>query len=94
MKLFVMLVFSVLFFACDGNRESALPAVQSTENTDTVGSLKLRNQERREIFLAEAEKRQLDIWINEDDSIGYHIADDEVVDDIFDWVRAVIWVNN
>ncbi len=48
----------------------------------------------RELILAEAEKRNIEVWTNENESIGYYLADGDKVDDIVTYAFAVFWVNN
>ena len=40
------------------------------------------------------EKNHIEVWINDDGSIGYHLADAEKIDKIVTCVFAVYWVNN
>ena len=48
----------------------------------------------RELILAEAEKRNVEVWTNENESIGYYLVDGDKVDDIVTYAFAVFWVNN
>ena len=48
----------------------------------------------RELILAEAEKENVEVWTNENGSIGYYLVDGDKVDDIVTYAFAVFWVNN
>ena len=94
MKFYPVIFLSIFLLACDGSGEAQIPEESSTESADLVGSFNMRNREMREMILDESEKKNIELWINEDRSIGYYLADGESIDDIVTWVFAVYWVNN
>ncbi len=94
MKICLVIFLSVFLLACDGDRQVVVSEGSSTENPDAVASFNFRNREMREMMLAESEKKDIEVWINDDRSIGYYLADGEKIDDILTWVYAVYWVNN
>ena len=64
------------------------------ETAGETARFTMRNREMREMILAESEKKQIEVWLNDDGSIGYYQEDGEAIDDIVTWVFAVYWVNN
>ncbi|MDP6734522.1 MAG: hypothetical protein QF877_17600 [Gammaproteobacteria bacterium] len=89
-----LIILSIFLLACEGESASAPSGELDTADPDAVASFNLRSGERRELFLTEAEKRNVEVWINNDGSIGHYVADDKQINDIFTYIRAVIWVNN
>ncbi|MDP6652182.1 MAG: hypothetical protein QGF90_08775, partial [Gammaproteobacteria bacterium] len=89
-----IIILSIFLLACDGESASAPSGESVTADPNAVASFNLRSGGMREQFLTEAEKRNVEIWINDDGSVGHYVADDKQINDIFTYIRAVIWVNN
>jgi len=96
-RLHVLLVF-LLFTACDAGNDSlsANPVNEvTTANTDEfAANFKVRNREIRADILAELDKRQIPYRRNEDESIGYHDADGEVIDAVFNYAVGLYAARN
>ncbi len=90
-----IIILSIFLLACDGESASAPSEESDTADPNAVASFNLRSGGTREqMLLAEAEKRNVEVWINDDGSIGHYVADNKQIDDILTYIRAVIWVNN
>ena len=94
MKFYPVIILSIFLLACDGGGKAQISEEPITESADLVGSFNMRNREMREMILDESEKKNIEVWINDDRSIGYYLADGDSIDDIVTWVFAVYWVNN
>ncbi len=91
----LVLLACLLLAGCGENQTATVSSTAAVEDTSaTVGSFRLRNGEMRNMLVEEAEERGVEVWFNEDGSIGYHVADGKEVDAIMNWVFAVFWVNN
>jgi hypothetical protein len=94
MKICPVIFLSVFLLACDGDRQVEMPEESGIEDANAVASFNMRNREMREMIVAESEKKNVEVWINDDGSFGYYLADSEKIDEIVTWVFAVFWVNN
>ena len=94
MKYLFFIIISIFSIGCDLGGEAVILEERVTESPAQLGSFTIRNNEMRELIMAEAEKKSVEIWINENGSIGYYLADGDEIDDIVTYAFAVFWVNN
>ncbi len=88
-------VFLLGFFllSCDNGVAIQDSDTQTVDDANAVASFNARGKRREQLFLA-AEEKGIELWINEDGSVGYYLADSKPIDDILTYIRAVNWVNN
>ncbi len=94
MKYLLFIIISIFSSGCDFGGGVVVLEEPIAESTTRVDSFNIRNKEMRELILAEAEKKNVEVWTNENGSIGYYLADGDKVDDIVTYAFAVFWVNN
>ena len=94
MKYLFFIIISIFSTGCDFGGGVVIPGEPVAESTTRVDSFIIRNKEMRELILAEAEKKNVEVWTNENGSIGYYLVDGDKVDDIVTYAFAVFWVNN
>ena len=94
MKYLFFIIISIFSISCDFGGDAVILAERVTESPTQLGSFTIRNNEMRELIIAEAEEKSVEIWINENGSIGYYLADGDEIDDIVTYAYAVFWVNN
>ena len=94
MKYLFFIIISIFSTGCDFGGGVVIPDESVAESTTRVDSFNIRNKEMRELILAEAEKKNVEVWTNENGSIGYYLVDGDKVDDIVTYAFAVFWVNN
>ncbi len=94
MKIYPVVFLSVLLLAC-GENTGMLPIEEAfVETAGATASFNFRNGEMREMLLTRAEEVGVDVWMIDERSIGYYLADGDKIDDIVTYVYAVFWVNN
>jgi len=94
MKYLFFIIISIFSTGCDFGGGVVILEEPVAESTTRVDSFNIRNKEMRELILAEAEKKNVEVWTNENGSIGYYLVDGDKVDDIVTYAFAVFWVNN
>ena len=94
MKYLGFIIISIFSTACDFGGGVVISEEPVAESATQVDSFNIRNKEMRELILAEAEKKDVEVWTNENGSIGYYLVDGDKVDDIVTYAFAVFWVNN
>lgn len=82
MKFLRVVICFVLLTGCDFNAEVVDPREVISESEETIGSFRMGNGEIREEMLAELEKRDIQHWLNDDNTISYLLADGEIIDTI------------
>ena len=94
MKYLGFIIISIFSTACDFGGGVVILEEPVAESATRVDSFNIHNKEMRELILAEAEKKNVEVWTNENGSIGYYLVDGDKVDDIVTYAFAVFWVNN
>ena len=94
MKYLFFIIISIFSIGCEFGGGGVSLDEPVAESTTRVDSFIIRNKEMRELILAEAEKKNVEVWTNENGSIGNYLVDGDKVDDIVTYAFAVFWVNN
>jgi hypothetical protein len=78
--LLLIAVTSLLTFCKPSN-----PAVSANSDPETgiVSEITMNHAEIRRDILAQLQEREIQYWINEDNSIGFSAADAEIIDSIY-----------
>lgn len=93
MRFLSIVLLSCFLLSCDSEVAVQNLDTSVTDDANATGSFRAGGNRRERLFAA-AEEQGIELWINEDGSVGYYLADGDAIDDILDWIRAVNWVNN
>lgn len=80
-----LVVFVGCFLLSCNDSPQVTPA--PVESEEVINQISVRNEEIRKDILAEMASHNIEYWINDDNSIGFPVADAETVDQI--WYEVI-----
>ena len=93
MRFLCVILLGFFLLSCDNPVAVQDSGTQTVDDVNAVASFNARGKRREQLFSA-AQEKGIELWINDDGSIGHYLADGKAIDDILTWIRAVNWVNN
>lgn len=82
-KILLLISAISVLSACNPNGPDVTVEVMGPSDEKIVNSVTINHVEIRRDILAELQKREVQYWINEDNSIGFPPADAEIIDSIY-----------